>query len=106
MPVRAPVIRTTGLLIALLLVFSLAAAPGNTTIPPKYLPGSCRGKPDSDELSERSGLVGVNHYGRALITQSTPHRVRALELLSRNRRRSAPWAPRLPRSPRQLLRSP
>src|SRR6202790_4761492 len=106
MPVRAPVIRTTGLLIALLLAFSLAAAPGNTTIPPKYLPGSCRGQPDSDELSERSGLTGVNHFVRALITQSTPHRVRALELLALNRRRSAPWAPRSARSRRQFLRPP
>src|SRR5207253_10122476 len=50
--------------------------------------------PDSDELSEPCGLVGVNHYGRALITQSPPHRLRALELLARNRRRSVPWAPR------------
>jgi hypothetical protein len=36
----------------------------------------------------------------------TPHRIRALGLLSRSRCRSAPWAPRLPRSPRQLLRPP
>jgi hypothetical protein len=46
-----------------------------------------------DELRRR-GLVGMNHYGRALITQSAPHLVRALGLLSRNRRRSALWAPR------------
>src|SRR6202022_694267 len=58
-----------------------------------------------DELRRR-GLVGMNHYGRALITQPAPHRVRALGLLSRSRRRSSPWALRSPRSPRQLLRSP
>src|SRR5712671_7832045 len=34
-----------------------------------------------DELRLR-GLVGINHCGRALITQSAPHRVRALGLLS------------------------
>src|ERR1700730_8746292 len=58
-----------------------------------------------DEL-RRCGLVGMNHYGRDLITQSAPHRVRALGQLSRNRRDSAPWAPRSARSPRQFLRSP
>jgi hypothetical protein len=70
-----------------------------------------------DELRRR-GLVGVNHFwaamhhfwagvnhdGRALVTQPTPHRARALGLLSRNRRRSARWAPHSPRSPRQFLR--
>src|SRR5437899_4697354 len=65
-----------------------------------------------DELRRR-GLVRMNHFGaamnhdgRALITQPAPRRARAPGLLSRNRRRSAPWAPRSPRSPRQLLRPP
>ena len=69
---------------------------------------SAIGEADSVSLYElcRRGLVGMNHDGRSLIIQSAPHRVRALGLLSRNRRRSAPWAPRSARSPRQLLRSP
>ena len=69
---------------------------------------SAIGEADSVSLYElcRRGLVGMNHYGRSFIIQSAPHRVRALGLLSRNRRRSAPWAPRSARSPRQLLRSP
>src|SRR5258707_11684851 len=70
-----------------------------------------------DELRRR-GLVVMNHFWaglkhfwaamnhRALIIQPTPHRVKVLGLLSRNRRRSALWAPRSPRSPRQLLRPP
>src|SRR5205085_7805317 len=66
------------------------------------------GKADAVGLDElrRRGVVGMNHDGGSLITQSAPHRVRAPGLLSRNRRRSAPWAPRSTRSPRQLLRSP
>src|SRR5258706_4209054 len=80
------------------------------------------GEADSVGLDElrRRGLVGMyhfwaamkhfwagmNHDGRALIIQPAPHRVKVLGLLSRNRRRSAPWAPRSPRSPRQLLRPP
>src|SRR5882757_2202930 len=36
----------------------------------------------------------------------TPRRIRALGLLSRNRCRSAPWAPRSARSPLQFLRPP
>jgi hypothetical protein len=49
------------------------------------------GEADAVGLHElrRHGLVGMKHYGGALITQSTPHRVRALGPLSRNRRRSA-----------------
>src|ERR1700692_4886185 len=35
--------------------------------------------------------AAMNHHGRALIIQPTPHRVKVLGLLSRNRRRSAPW---------------
>src|SRR6202171_4158791 len=65
-----------------------------------------------DELRRRSLVAmnhfwtAMNHHGRALFTQPAPRRVRAPGLLSRNRRRSAPWAPRSARSPRQLLRSP
>src|ERR1700730_10223885 len=77
------------------------------------------GKADAVGLDElgRRGLVGtnrfgagtnyfragMNHYGRAFITQPALHRARAQELLSRNRRRSAPWVTRSPRSPRQFL---
>jgi hypothetical protein len=60
-----------------------------------------RNKPDSDELRS---LVRVNTV--ALVTQPTPHRVRALGLLARNRCRSAPRAPHSPRSRRQSLRLP
>jgi hypothetical protein len=73
-----------------------------------WLAEAAIGEVDSVSLYElrRRGLVGMSHYGHALITQSARPRVRALELLSRNRRHSAPWAPRSARSPRQLLRSP
>src|SRR3984893_2498463 len=71
MPVRPPVIKTTGLLIGATPGLQFGGSTGEydhsaQVPPPKYLPGSCRGQPDSDELSERSGLTGVNHYGRAL----------------------------------------
>src|SRR3977135_3594772 len=40
---------------------------------------SAIGEADSVSLYElcRRGLVGMNHYGRSLIIQSAPHRVRA-----------------------------
>src|SRR5882762_1776376 len=73
------------------------------------------GEADAVGLDEprRRGLVGMNHFwaamnhhGRALFTQPARRRARALGLLSRNRRRSAPWGPRLPRSHQQFLRPP
>ena len=41
-----------------------------------------------------------------LFSHQASHRIRALRQPLRNRRRSAPWAPRSARSRRQLLRSP
>src|SRR2546427_715961 len=75
---------------------------------------SAIGETDAVGLYElcRRGLVCVVIHNKSPcggshgISQPAPHRVRAPGLRSRNRRRSAPWAPRSARSPRQLLRSP
>src|SRR3989442_14844384 len=47
----------------------------------------------------------IRAHGLVLIRKS-PNRIRVPGLLSRNRRRSAPWVPRSLRSPRQSLRPP
>jgi hypothetical protein len=54
------------------------------------------------ELRRRSPVSVVAPF----TIQSMPHRERVPGLLSRNRRRAAPWGPRSLRLPRRLLRPP
>src|SRR6185295_2992440 len=61
------------------------------------VPVKCMSSTSRVHELRRRGLVGMNHYGLALVIQSAPERERAPGLLSRNRCRSAPSVPRLPR---------
>ena len=53
-----------------------------------------------------TALLGVSTQDFFNFIQSDPSLLAGIPTLSRSRRRSAPWAPRSDRSPRQFLRPP